>query len=758
MSKNKKKNSSKKSLGWNEGLSKIAERHGIPLDKPEPVNQKTVHWEKKQMEHIRKIEPGREARAPYNFVPLNDNVVPAEEMPGEGKLAFDVYHNDKNTGCIELAITTKTPLYIRDTLTEKEMEEKAEIESDPKKKYINPDFFSPAGKKRIPGSSLRGMVRSLVEIVSFANYGFFEKDRKYHFRTFADKSLDLRKKYKEKILCGDRSNGFSQQVKAGYLVKAGPNFKIKPAQTINSCQFFRVEEDLVIKKGVLTATEQMNKKITVKDKISNKNKEIYIDNKKYEMGFKKVKFTYAPPDKHTSHSVPLYYAKVSDICNEKETLTGSTGGALVYSGWMRGPKKRPRGKHLHWVIGPATNNINDTKKLHENVIEDYKKDVDRHKEANLLRYFESNPSIEVPCFYIEEKGKVISFGHTGIFRLAYERKLKDFLPKSMKDFKGIDISEAMFGNETSFAGRVFFEDAELCNDEGNNEQTSEIPCVLAAPKPTTFQHYLVQHKPIQLKDDNFNGIQDYNDNTWLRGNKLYWHKSGNGWKEDTITFSDNDFFDLLRKHRETKDHFNGKINERKEDKKIDVNLSSLTVNQRKIILDAIGIYETQHTKIRPVKKDVVFTGSIRFENLSKVELGALLFALNLPNGCCHKLGMGKPLGLGSIKIEPKLYISNREKRYKELFAEWGEEIKPESEEEINKLKKEFANYILREVDNAKVSDKAEEAIVNLWEIPRMVELKTMLGYKKIPDDKKTEYMKLPEFKERRVLPLPTEVK
>lgn len=38
-------------------------------------------------------------------------------------------------------------------------------------------------------------------------------------------------------------------------------------------------------------------------------------------------------------------------------------------------------------------------------------------------------------------------------------------------------------------------------------------------------------------------------------------------------------------------------------------------------------------------------------NLSDVELGALLWLLSLPEGHFHRLGGGKPLGFGSVKLE-----------------------------------------------------------------------------------------------------------
>ncbi len=64
-----------------------------------------------------------------------------------------------------------------------------------------------------------------------------------------------------------------------------------------------------------------------------------------------------------------------------------------------------------------------------------------------------------------------------------------------------------------------------------------------------------------------------------------------------------------------------------------------------------------NTTIRPVRRNVVFSGKMYFDRLTKEELNRLIFLLNA--GCegplgkrenGYKLGMGKPLGLGSIAI------------------------------------------------------------------------------------------------------------
>lgn len=52
-----------------------------------------------------------------------------------------------------------------------------------------------------------------------------------------------------------------------------------------------------------------------------------------------------------------------------------------------------------------------------------------------------------------------------------------------------------------------------------------------------------------------------------------------------------------------------------------------------------------------VKPNAVFTFDLHVTNLSKVELGALLWLLNLRADHFHRLGGGKPLGFGSVRLE-----------------------------------------------------------------------------------------------------------
>ena len=54
--------------------------------------------------------------------------------------------------------------------------------------------------------------------------------------------------------------------------------------------------------------------------------------------------------------------------------------------------------------------------------------------------------------------------------------------------------------------------------------------------------------------------------------------------------------------------------------------------------------------MRPLPAGCEFRGVIRFRNLREEELGLLLWALELREGCFQTVGMGKPFGFGSMKL------------------------------------------------------------------------------------------------------------
>ena len=74
--------------------------------------------------------------------------------------------------------------------------------------------------------------------------------------------------------------------------------------------------------------------------------------------------------------------------------------------------------------------------------------------------------------------------------------------------------------------------------------------------------------------------------------------------------------------------------------------------------------DKQKNLVRPLKEKRRFHFHIDFDNLTAWELGLLCFAVKPFQKFHHKIGMGKPIGLGTIKIEPVgLFCVDRRQRY-----------------------------------------------------------------------------------------------
>ena len=123
---------------------------------------------------------------PYNFVPLPDAVMTAPLLH-DGSVPWqkhDVYVPGLHSGWIELAIRAETPLYVR---CAPPVEHAADEE--PRTNRHRQEFFHQGDPQRpvLPGSSLRGMIRSLVEVLAHAKLtcGLFS-DRRLIYRAVGD--------------------------------------------------------------------------------------------------------------------------------------------------------------------------------------------------------------------------------------------------------------------------------------------------------------------------------------------------------------------------------------------------------------------------------------------------------------------------------------------------------------------------------------------------------------------------------------------
>lgn len=177
--------------------------------------------------------------------------------------------------------------------------------------------------------------------------------------------------------------------------------------------------------------------------------------------------------------------------------------------------------------------------------------------------------------------------------------------------------------------------------------------------------------------------------------------------------------------------------------------------------DEVGERDTQHTQIRPVKEGVPFTFQIRFENLSDVELGALLWVLDKAQDEAYrlKLGMGKPYGMGAVKIAPTLHLQDRQARYGGLFAaESWQSGEQQAAETWQRAVDAFERFVLDGI-----GERGPKRLEDVGRIQQLLALLRWPGpdpaetrYFEIEhDDPKAKRGKVNEYKDRPVLPNPT---
>ena len=137
--------------------------------------------------------------APYNFVPLNDKIFyPPWASEDILKNIHDVPFKDGESGVIELEVTAKSSIFIKDSKNPSEFCHFIN-EKDAKEYYI-------------PATSIKGMIRNVLEIMSFSKIRIDEGKHKKH--------LDVRDMTDRKNLVGVAEGcGFLVKNDNGYMIE-----------------------------------------------------------------------------------------------------------------------------------------------------------------------------------------------------------------------------------------------------------------------------------------------------------------------------------------------------------------------------------------------------------------------------------------------------------------------------------------------------------------------------------------------------------
>lgn len=581
-------------------------------------------------------------RAPYNFVPLSEEVV---QVPWAEQVQQDCPFEDGVCGRLELRLLPQGPLFVR-----------------------GPDdefFHTPDGTLAIPGSSIRGMLRSVLEISTFSRM------ERVNDHTYGVRDLHNRELYGRHMAdIAQAPNGSKQPmplVSAGWLrCNDGHDQQEFPAH-ITPCSFAKIHYKLLLElartRGVRTAQNPKENGYYPGRKQSSPDKYKAWHGASREVQVQVETLLLSNPPRRSPRLGS--FGRVIG-------LNGNTKGTLVFTGqpneWsaVGKPKDKRSGggnpkQHDFVFHSPMPDRLPVTTEVfrafefvHSRTGEQHRIAVAPNVEWGYWKEHAFDQGGDVPVFFLlDDRGGVRALGLAMMFRLAYDHSTLDAVRNVQgKPVEGeVDMAKAIFGHvplergparglHGGLKGRVSIGLGRL---EGGWKVGAGLTGVFGAPKASYYPSYIEQgEEPGELPATDPKGrpcYRTYMDrNVRPRGWKRYLQQSGISSPEPPARADGS----------------------RSENEKVTTTIKPI---------EMIG---GAHFKV-----------PVRVHNLRRKELGALLWALDfggLP-GARHGLGMAKSLGYGSVKLEIDRH---------DLITVDGE---PLTDDDLDAARKAFASFM-----------------------------------------------------------------
>jgi CRISPR-associated protein (TIGR03986 family) len=706
----------------------------------------------------RQVRPAaNKAVAPYNFVPVPEKVY----VPAEAPVDHSCFMADRHSGTLDISVTTETKLYTRAAVSPEYAAEHPEqhpaIWQD-RSQYR--EFFHHGDLRPvIPGSTLRGLIRQAVEVMADGTLSTELRDGlvyravgdrthfgRFYRRRFVGPNTDLRNAHKGMPIADpddlpqtleypvripDATDPWKQNaVHGGYLRSNGSDWHIVPALRHPAGS----EESFVhVPTNLLPASLQ--------NFMPQKNRHFPVW----------VKPSARAGHNHKGGELVLVHAVTTDPVHHRfaggapPAVPGYEPAWLVLTGSLTNHGQPD--KHMHCAIfepdlgdrplavpRSMQQTYRDDEKMRKLQGADRRGRVLPPALPDPIPGSTTDQSQVFPVWYmVNAAGELVYFGPTFFFRLPYRQPPAAFAgPQEVDDLacrifgrvRGARRSPA--GEPQAVKGRLRFEDLAVTEPRQDLFEDYVTPSLMLGPKPTSIQTYLVQPDAAELRhydDPSWFDAPQHPRSTVLRGFKFYWHKPGYqdpGTRQPASVVQDGE-----RKTR---------------------------------------------TVLRPVRPQVTFRGRIHFENLSSVELGGLLVALELqphiPTGdrtLRHKVGMARKHGFGSVRIEVERFTPvAAERRYGAFFE--GDVMargeRPDSDDVRTQAVIDFAAEMAAHRDQPLgAKPDIQKALDAFWRTPRMRELAALLDWKNAPGPQQTREIEVQgqpglQWRHRYVLPPP----
>lgn len=488
-------------------------------------------------------------------------------------------------------------------------------------------YLDKDGNKKyfIPATSIKGMLRNVLEIMSRSR--MIQVDNNHHA---------IRQIMQPKSVLADEgyelAKNEKKNIKAGWLIRKDDNYIL-----------FSCGEPLKIRYTDLDSKLKTNfgghfgeSKLTDLSNFDNKTGAYkylnLLNGKSLEHRFEIHPLEDDGQNSWISKFQHLKYARFHDKTNSE---SNSFEGTIVCTGQATDYISNKTARKGEYVFRGKISELSKSNKgitLSKEVVDTFKF-INRNNKPDELKdwsYWKNKEREGIPVFFRwqEENKSIKDMGLTFMYKTPAENDIHDLLPHKFEKgklvAKTLDLAETIFGNvrNEKLKGRVFISNAKLFENTKVNI-LPEVKVALSNPKSSFYPNY--------LKQNGNNGatinFATYNTGGELRGIKRYPVKT--------------------------------------------------------MLIDNQGTDEMS-TIFKPLDKGSKFLSKIRFHNLRKVEIGALLSSLTFHGNnenLFHSIGMGKPLGYGVIKIDnPKLsglqydsieYIKAFELEMRLFNSEWG---------------------------------------------------------------------------------------
>ena len=414
-------------------------------------------------------------KAPFNFVPVSDKVYFPEWA---SYISHDIPFEDGVSGRIKVKITARSPIFVRNGHTQGDADEM----SDAYKQFSNVD-----GKYYIPGTSVKGAVRSVLEIMSFGKMTTQETHKYAHREWDYD---------------GNNGSVCLYQIKGSKLGCGWLRKKSDGTYSVQSCgKPWRISFKDLDKYLGKNLFEQNFSKANKKSADLNVAQKDAKKANRPEDDPKSAMFKYRFFDDLKKTRDGIHFAKIpSKGKPDKRKVRIDENGEMVGSIVLTGQpdvsgfidRKQGDGKFYEFVFqDKPEKNYPISEEMFKDLAYIYKDNPEWAYHAKNLE------TKDIPVFFREEgfgdRAKLVDCGLAYMYKQPFTKSPADWIP-SAHNSNNHDLAESIFGyiakekDNPSLKGRVQFGHA---FSESTTGCKKDVEFVLANPKASYYPLYAI---------------------------------------------------------------------------------------------------------------------------------------------------------------------------------------------------------------------------------------------------------------------------